>query len=164
MKTALYAVKSALLKSTVAMLILGCVAATPLLAASMDTTPIENSVNENFAIGKKAVDAKNWKAAIDAFEKVVAKDAKNADAHNYLGYSNRQLNKMDASFKHYREALRLNPQHRGAHEYIGQAYLKVGDLPKAQEHLAALKGICGVGCEEYKDLDAAIASYRPPAK
>ena len=58
------------------------------------------------------------------------------------------------------QALRLNPRHRGAHEYIGEAYLMVDDVPKAEEHLAALKRICLIACEEYEDLEKAIADYR----
>jgi len=36
----------------------------------------------------------------------------------------------------------------------------VNDLPRAEEHLAALKEICLVACEEADDLEKAIAAYR----
>ena len=36
----------------------------------------------------------------------------------------------------------------------------VNNLPKAEEHLAALKRICLVAREEYEDLEKAIAAYR----
>jgi hypothetical protein len=39
--------------------------------------------------------------------------------------------------------LRIDPNHKGAHEYIGQAYLKAGQPDKAAEHLARLEQICG---------------------
>ena len=56
---------------------------------------------------------------------------------------------------------RTDPSHhRGAHEYIGVAYLLQGDLPKAKEHLAALDKICLVRCEEYEDLKKEIDAYR----
>jgi hypothetical protein len=55
----------------------------------------------------------------------------------------------------------MDPEHRGAHEYVGEAYLKVGNLEMAKKHLAALDGICFFGCEEYDDLKAAVAAYRP---
>ena len=67
---------------------------------------------------------------------------------------------MDLSFSHYNEALRLNPNHREAHEYIGEAYLKIGKPEKAAEHLAKLETICGKNCEEYRDLARAIAAYK----
>jgi hypothetical protein len=39
----------------------------------------------------------------------------------------------------------------------------VHDLPKAEEHLAALQQICLVPCEEHADLAKAIAAYRQGA-
>jgi len=53
----------------------------------------------------------------------------------------------------------LNPRHRGAHEYIGEAYLIKDDLKSAQKHLAALREICSLPCEELTDLEREIASY-----
>ena len=84
----------------------------------------------------------NWQAALDAFNKVVAKDPGNANAQNYLGYTYRKSGQLDLAFKHYEEALRLNPKHRGAHEYMGEAYLMVNNLAKAEEQLKELDRIC----------------------
>ena len=50
--------------------------------------------------------------------------------------------------------------HRGAHEYVGEAYLIVNNLAKAEEHFAALQRICLIPCEEYEDLKKAVAAYR----
>jgi hypothetical protein len=67
-----------------------------------------------------------------------------------------------AAFAHYKRALELNPRHRGAHEYVGEAYLLVGALAKAEEHLAALQRICLLPCEELADLerDQRVSSRR----
>jgi len=62
-------------------------------------------------------------------------------------------------FKHYNEALRIDPKHRGAHEYIGEAYLMIGNPGKANEHLKALDSLCFFGCEEYSKLKKALADY-----
>jgi hypothetical protein len=67
---------------------------------------------------------------------------------------------MDLAFEHYARALQLNPRHRGAHEYMGVAYLLVGNLPKAEEHLAALRQICLIPCEEYGELKEEIDAHR----
>ena len=85
-----------------------------------------------------------------------------ADLQNSLGYAYRNLRQYDLAFKHYRRAIELDPRHRGAHEYIGEAYLMTGDLASAERHLAALKSICLLPCEELKDLERAIAQYRGP--
>ncbi len=110
----------------------------------------------DYAAGKRAVEAMNWQAALDAFNKVVAKNPGNANAHNYLGYTYRKSGHFDLAFKHYEEALRLNPRHRGAHEYMGEAYLMVNNLAKAEEHLKVLDKLCFFGCEQYSDLKKAM--------
>ena len=67
------------------------------------------------------------------------------------------------AFKHYKRSIELNPRHRGAHEYIGEAYLMVDDLASAEKHLAALRDICLLPCDELGDLEKAIAQYRARA-
>ena len=129
------------------------------MAKPVDTTPAVNKENADFVAGKKAIERKDWKAAIESLSKAEKDLAGNADLHNYLGYAYRHVGDLDHSFAHYREALRIDPQHRGAHEYIGQAYLKANQPEKAAEHLAELEKICGKGCEEYRDLARAIANY-----
>jgi len=114
----------------------------------------------DYAAGKQAVEAKNWQAALDAFNRALAKEPRNASVHNYLGYVYRNSGQLDLAFKEYEEALRLNPKHRGAHEYLGEAYLMVGDAAKAEEQLKALDKLCFFGCEEYTDLKKALANYR----
>ncbi len=133
-------------------------------AAGIEVTPTENAVDADFAAGKKAIDAKDWNAAIAAFSKVVTRNPTNADAHNFLGYAYRWTGKMDESFSHYNSALKLEPNHKGAHEYIGVAFLKIDKPARAKEHLAKLEIICGKKCEEYLDLAKAIADYKPPKK
>jgi Flp pilus assembly protein TadD len=117
----------------------------------------------DYAAGKRAVEAMNWQAALDAFNKVLAKDPGNANAYNYLGYTYRRSGQLDLAFKQYEQALRLNPRHRGAHEYLGEAYLMAGNLPKAEEHLKVLDQLCFFGCEEYSDLKKAVAEYKQKA-
>jgi len=114
----------------------------------------------DFRDGVAAVERKSWSEVIDHMGAVVRRDAKNADAWNYLGYAYRQLGDMDNSFKHYETALQINPTHRGAHEYMGEAYLQVGNLAQAEEHLKALDTICRLPCQEYSDLKARIAAYK----
>ena len=88
------------------------------------------------------------------------RDTRNADIQNYLGFAYRNSGNLDLAFRHYEKALKLSPRHRGAHEYVGEAYLMAGNLAKAEEHLAALKEICLIECEEYADLREKIAAYR----
>ena len=109
---------------------------------------------------QKAIKNKNWDTAMELLNKAAARDPKNADIQNLMGFTERSRGNLDAAFKHYEQALALNPRHRGAHEYIGEAYLMTGNLPKAEEHLARLDKLCFFPCVEYKDLKAAIAKYK----
>ncbi|MBI3993783.1 MAG: hypothetical protein HY342_10950, partial [Candidatus Lambdaproteobacteria bacterium] len=43
---------------------------------------------------------------------------------------------------------------------IGEAYLALGRMEKAREHLAFLDKECWLGCEEYDDLKAAIERHK----
>ena len=38
-------------------------------------------------------------------------------------------------------ALGVNPKHKGAHEYLGEHYLRMGDLPKAEGQLKILQEV-----------------------
>jgi len=96
----------------------------------------------------------------------VARVPANAEYHNLYAYALRKgpHPDMDRVFKHYREALRLDPRHRGAHEYLGEAYLAAGNVQEAREQLAQLDRLCFFGCEEYSDLKKAIAAYEAKQK
>ena len=114
----------------------------------------------DYAAGKRAVEKKDWAEAVRLFQRAAVRNPDHADLQNILGFSYRNLKQFEPAFKHYRRAIELDPRHRGAHEYIGETYLMTGDLPGAEKHLAALREICLLPCEELKDLERAIAEYR----
>ena len=142
--------------------LVACMLAIPFACVAADTewTPQVNVQNADFVSGKKAVESRNWLAAVEAFKRAARDEPRSADIHNYLGYSYRQMDQMDDAFRHYHEALRLEPAHRGANEYIGWAYLKTNQLAKAEEHLRRLERICGKGCEELEKLSKGIAEFK----
>jgi hypothetical protein len=109
-----------------------------------------------------ALTARNdWQGGAALMKDAITSAPQNAEYHNMYAYTIRKgpNPNMDLVFKHYNEALRLKPDYRGAHEYIGEAYLMVDNLPKAKEHLARLDRLCTFGCEEYTDLKKAVAAY-----
>lgn len=129
-------------------------------AAGTSETPTAPAAVNDLEEGRNAVKAQQWRVAINHLEKALAKDRDNADIHNWLGYSYRNSGDMAKGMASYSTALKLNPNHRGAHEYIGIAYLLQKNKPKAEEHLAALDKICGKSCEEYQDLQKALVAYK----
>ncbi len=114
----------------------------------------------DYAAAEGAVKAGKYADAVPLLQKVVARDAKNADAWNYLGFSNRKLGKFSEALADYEKALAINPDHLGANEYLGELYLETGDMPKAEERLSKLDGLCTFGCEEYRTLKAAIQAKK----
>jgi hypothetical protein len=112
-----------------------------------------------------ATSRKDWPAAQAILKDAVAASPKNADYHNLYAYSVRKGANPDMSlvFKHYNQALSIDPKHKGAHEYIGEAYLMVKNPAKAKEHLAQLDKLCLFSCQEYTELKNAIASYERTA-
>lgn len=125
---------------------------------SLGTTSSET--NPEYLMGKAAVEAGNYEAAIAHLGRVVAQDPRHADALNYLGYSHRQLGNLDQSLDWYRKALAVNPDHRGALEYLGELYLQMNQPAQAEQQLEKLGRLCFFGCEEYDDLKQAMADYR----
>ncbi len=80
----------------------------------------------------------------------------NADVHNLMGYTLRKLGRLDEAHASYETALRLDPGHRGAHEYLGELLLMRGETARARALLDALARLCPDGCEERTELEDAI--------
>lgn len=112
---------------------------------------------------RDAIGAMQWNQALALLQAQQVRLGRNADLHNLLGYVHRKKTPpdLDKAFDHYRQALDIDPGHKGAHEYIGEAYLMRKQPAKAREHLQTLQRLCGnTACEEYQDLAKALAAYR----
>jgi len=74
---------------------------------------------------RASVQAKEFDKAIRELQLAAREEPRNADVHNLLAYSWRKRATPDLAkaFEHYRTALKLEPRHKGAHAYIGEAYL-----------------------------------------
>jgi tetratricopeptide (TPR) repeat protein len=112
-----------------------------------------------YSAAVKAIKANEYAKAIPLLEGVVSRDDKNADAYNWLAYATRKTGDPAASLPLYQKALAIDPKHKGAHEYIGEAYLMLDNLPKAKEHLGTLNSLCLISCGEYRDLKRAVEAY-----
>ena len=128
-------------------------------AANLGAPPAKGS---DMGKAQTQIEQKDWPAAVARLEKYVKDNPNDADGFNLLGYSLRQLKRYPEAIQHYKEALRLDPQHRGAHDYLGQAYVQLKELDKARELLASLDKICGAQCEQYLSLKKAIDQSDKP--
>lgn len=118
------------------------------------------TTSSEYEAALEAIEAKNYQGAIAELDKANAKYPGNADILNYLGYCNRKLGENDEAMDYYQQALAIDPGHRGVHEYLGELYLQISDLPKAETELTALASLCPSGCEEHDDLKAAIDAHK----
>jgi predicted Zn-dependent protease len=113
----------------------------------------------DYANARALIAARDWSGALVLLETLAARDPRDANVQNYLGYAKRHSARWEEAIGHYRAALALNPRHRGANEYLGEAYLLRGNLPLARVQLDRLESICGRGCEEYAALARAIDEH-----
>lgn len=136
--------------------------ASPAMAAGSSSSSkppaTPNARSTDYDTGVKAVKAGDYQRALGLLHKVVQAEPRNADAWNYIGFSQRKLRHFDESLAAYQKALALNPNHKGALEYMGELYLDLGDMGKAREQLAKLHSLCPTGCSEYDDLSKAVAA------
>jgi tetratricopeptide (TPR) repeat protein len=89
----------------------------------------------------------------------LAADRGDARILNYLGYSHRKQGRVLVGLGYYQEALKLSPDYTQAREYLGEAYLQLGDLAGAQRQLSEIETRCGSGCPDYVELRRQIDAY-----
>ena len=109
---------------------------------------------------QELIEGEKYQQAIAELDKALVDAPDNADLINLLAYSNRKLGNFDTALDYYLRALEIDPDHRGANEYLGELYLQLGQLEKAEERLSVLDKECFFGCREYDKLEQAIEEYR----
>jgi Flp pilus assembly protein TadD len=126
-------------------------------ADSFDSTP-----GDVLQPARAAIEAGKYEQAIGLLKEIALSEPKNADVQNLLGFSHRKLGQFELALQYYQEALRLEPLHRGANEYLGELYLETGQLEKAEERLRVLEKACPWfwRCKEYDDLKADVEKYK----
>ncbi len=101
--------------------------------------------------------AKDYQAALQELREL-AKDNEDAEIYNLLGFTLRKTGDYPNALTYYMRALALDPDHKGAREYLGELYVETGLLDEAKEQLVILTRLCPTGCEELEDLQKAIAA------
>lgn len=133
-------------------------------AMGNDPAPSAKPADPAYTNAKAMIEAKRYGEAIPLLQQVVAKEPKNADAYNLLGYATRKSGNPNGSLQYYTIALQIDPKHLGANEYLGEAYLMLDKPQQAEQQLARLDQLCMFGCVEYRTLKAAIADYKAGKK
>ncbi|MBK7007017.1 MAG: hypothetical protein IPH37_19510 [Burkholderiales bacterium] len=110
---------------------------------------------------RNAIALKDWLGAQKVPSAALADSPHFADYHNLYTYAVRKGPNPDMAL--VSEALHRSaahqPRHLDALEYMGEAYLSINQPDKAKENLQRLDSLCFFGCEQYRELKQAIATY-----
>jgi len=82
------------------------------------------------------------------------------DVLTYIGFANRKQGNREAALSYYAAALSIAPDHLSANEYLGEYYVEMGDLERAQAQLDKLNELCPFGCEQTEELAEWIDAAR----
>ena len=119
-----------------------------------------NLINSAKKLEKKGKDEKalaKYDKAKQLLIKSNKKNPNNADTLNYLGFTTRKLGDFENGEKYYLLGLKINPNHNGINEYLGELYVKTNRVDLAKERLEVLKNC---KCEEYSELKEIIAGTK----
>ena len=119
--------------------------------------------NAEYLKAEKLVKTYKFEKAIKALNKLLSETPDGytkADIYNYLGYASRKQREpnFEKAESYYLKALKIDPNHIGALEYLGELYYETGRVDKASELLEKLKIVAGENSEEYIELFEVINS------
>ena len=122
--------------------------------------PGQGSLDDDsiYAAGRALARAERYDEAIAVLS--LAADKNDPRMLNYLGFSHRKAGRVLVGLGYYQEALRIDPNYTLVREYMGEAYLALGDFEAAKEQLAEIEKRCGRDCPEYADLAVEILLHR----
>ena len=143
----------------VAIVALGLLALPAVGYAAGSSSSSEEAKPDLYKQAEDLIDDEEYGKAIPLLQQSIQEKGEYADALNLLGYANRKLGDKAKAMTYYTKALNMEPNHLGANEYMGELYLELNNLPKAEERLAVLKGACG-NCEQFEELDDKVKDYK----
>ena len=134
-------------------------------SSNSDSTTTPDQINSLYELAEKHIYNKKYDKSLKLLKKLTKREdlgTRRADIYNLLGFSYRKLEnpELDKSFAAYMMALELDPEHAGAHEYLGELYLMRDQKNQAMRMLSKLENLVGKNAEEYKDLLQAIENYQ----
>jgi predicted Zn-dependent protease len=88
-----------------------------------------------------------------------ARDQDDPRIQTMIGFTLRKLGRVDEAFPYYHRALVTRPEATTTRQYLGEAYLQIGEPGKAREQLAEIAKRCGTACDDYVSLAEEIARY-----
>jgi len=123
-------------------------------AAGSDSAP-EVAKPSSYKKVLSMIKKEQYTDAITELEKILTNTnyANDPDILNHYAYSLRKTQNLIKAEEYYKKALSIDPDHRGALEYIGELYVDTKRLDLAN---ATLKKLENCRCEEYAELKSYI--------
>jgi tetratricopeptide (TPR) repeat protein len=118
-----------------------------------------SSLNQDQVYSLGYWQAKNGEYAAALATLQTAADQNDPRVQTAIGFSLRKLGRVDEAFGYYFKALATRPDGTTTRQYLGEAYLQIGDPVRAREQLAEIARRCGTTCEDYTALAEEIARY-----
>ena len=103
--------------------------------------------------GKDKKAKKRYEKALKFLVKSNKEKPNQADTLNYLGFATRKLGNYEKGEEYYLLGLKIDPNHKGINEYLGELYVVTNRMDLAKERLNVLKNC---NCEEYNELKEII--------
>ncbi|MBL8771337.1 MAG: tetratricopeptide repeat protein [Phenylobacterium sp.] len=110
------------------------------------------------------INERRYDAALASLDRARAAFGPHPDVLTYQGYAWRKKGEFAKAEAHYRQALAIAPDHRGATEYYGELMVERGDREGARRMLARLDRICAYGCAEAEELRRWIDAGGEPGR
>jgi len=109
--------------------------------------------------GIEALQAQRYQEAKKAFEHVLGVAPGDANTNMLAGLASAGLNDLKAARKYYERAVKADKELVGARRELGVTYMKLGDKPKADAQLTALKAMqdkCASACAKAAEIGGAV--------
>ena len=134
-------------------------------SSNSDSTTTPDQINSLYELAEKHIYNKKYDKSLKLLKKLTKREdlgTRRADIYNLLGFSYRKLEnpELDKSFAAYMMALEIDPEHAGAHEYLGELYLMRDQKNQAMRMLSKLENLVGKNAHEYKPHLQAIENYQ----
>jgi predicted Zn-dependent protease len=123
----------------------------------------DSSLNQDqaYSLGYWQAKTGHYDAALATLRSAAMQD--DPRVQTMIGFTLRKLGRVDEAFGYYFKALATRPDATTTRQYLGEAYLQIGDPARAREQLAEIAKRCGTTCEDYVALSEEIAKHEGQA-
>jgi len=125
--------------------------------------PKDSSLDQDqiYSVGYWQAKGGQYDAALATLQ--TAQDQADPRVQTMIGFALRKLGRVDEAMGFYQRVLAAHPDRTTTRQYLGEAFLQIGDPARAREQLAEISKRCGVACEDYQLLADEITKYEKAA-